>query len=261
MELDTFCVTPDEVLFSQIRENCASRKKWSKRIVAHDGQAVLVGGGPSLRDNVPEIRWRQELGQTVFALNGACGFLNARGIIPDFQVLLDPQEQLGLVIAKARDYLIASQCHPKVVASLPDATLWHLAVDGAEEQVPSHDEDFCLVGGGLTVGLSSMCLAYSMGYRKLHLYGYDSSADEAGDHAYNNHVDTEASFHSEPGVIFTVGTKAFKTTIGLAKQAQQFPKLCNDLIDLGCLITVTGGGLIRAIVEETHKQPIAAEAA
>lgn len=253
MEIDVFCVTPDEELFAQIRENCALYKKWVKSVPAHDGHAILVGGGPSLPDKLSEIRQRQELGQTIFALNGAAGFLNAHGIFPDYQVLLDPQEQLGLLISPAKDYLVASQCHPAVVRAVPDPTLWHLAVEGAEAQVPDHCEDFCIVGGGITVGLSAMCLVYALGYRMLHLYGYDSSAAENGDHAYANAVDTSAHFHSEPELTFTVGNRDFKTTVALAKQAQHFPKLCNDLIDRGCLITVNSAGLIMAVIEEGRK--------
>lgn len=252
MEIDVFCIAPDEEIFANIRTNSASCRKWVKSIPAHDGHAVLVGGGPSLRETFPEIKRRQELGQSVFALNGAAGFLNCQDIIPDYQVLLDPQPVVARLIASANDYLVASQCHPAVLIAVSDATLWHLAVDGAEQQLPEFDEAFCLVGGGFTVGLSSMCLAYAMGYRKLHLYGYDSSAADDADHAYPG---LQAQlFHADNQCVATIDGKTFRTTFTFAKQALAFPKLCGDLTDRGCLITVNSGGLIMAVIDDMNNQ-------
>jgi hypothetical protein len=206
-----------------------------------------------LRDTFPEIRKRQEHGQTIFGLNGAAGFLISKEITPDYQVLLDPQEEVTHLIAPAKAHLVASQCHPNVLAVLTDATLWHLAVEGAEAQVPDHAEDFCLTGGGFTVGLSAMPLAYALGYRKLHLYGYDSSAASDCDHAYGHHCVPEKVFHTDPVVTATMAGKKFKTSFAMAAQAKAFPKLCNDLIDRDCLITVNSAGLIMAVVEEMRK--------
>lgn len=261
MEIDVFCITPDEELFSQIRENCAATARWAKSIEAHDGVAVLVGGGPSLRSRLESIEYRQRLGQKIFALNGACKFLNENGITPDYQVLLDPQAFLVDYIGKARDYLVASQCHPSVLARLPGAMLWHLAVEGAEEQLPPHHDSYCLVGGGITVGLSSLCLIYSMGYRTLHCYGYDSSYEEKT-HAYAApDISADRIAHkpvSGDRVSVTTGGKKFTSTLCLVRQAQDFPKLCDDLMDLGCTITLDCDGLLWAIVQQNI---IAAQAA
>lgn len=253
MKIDVFCITPDEVLFSYIRENCAACRKWSKVIDAHDGAAVLVGGGPSLRSRLSGIRKRQELGQKVFALNGAARFLNENGIVPDYQVFLDPQLCLTDFIAPATEYLVASQCHPNVLKAVPDPTLWHLAVEGAQEQVPEHDDAYCLVGGGISVGLSSMFLAYSMGFRKLHLYGYDSSFEDNNGHAYVSPMKVNAN-----SVRVAIGGKQFVSTLNMVRQAQEFPKLCDELIDRGCLITVECDGLLRAVVDENRTAALAA---
>lgn len=252
MEIDVFCVAPDEELFSHIRENCAFTQRWAKNVSAHEGAAVIVGGGPSLRSRIDGIRKRQALGQTIFALNGAARFLNESGVVPDYQVMLDPQAFVKDLIAPAKTYLVASQCHPDVLKAVPNAILWHLAVEGAQEQLPEHADDYCLVGGGVTVGLSSLCLVYSMGFRKLHLYGFDSSFENQG-HAYGSPM--SAASH---GVRVMLGSRRFVSTLTLIRQAQDFPRVCDDLIDRGCLITVDCDGLLRAIVDENH---IAARAA
>jgi len=250
MEIELFCVTPDEELFPRIRENCAAYERRVKQLTAHDGAAVLVAGGPSLRDKVSSIRARQDHGQTIFALNGACAFLNAQGITPDYQVLLDPQECLTKFVASAREYLIASQCHPDVLAAVNDPIIWHIATENAEENTPRHPDGDCLVGGGYTVGLSAMCLVYAMGFRNLHLYGYDSSVTDAGDHAYPHPLAPNVLFSAPPIATVTIGGEKFKTTLTLAKQAVEFPKLCNDLMGAGCIITVDAAGLIMAVAKE-----------
>lgn len=262
MEIDVFCITPDEELFSHIRENSASCARWAKSVEAHDGAAVLVGGGPSLRSRLEAIKYRQSVGQKIFALNGACKFLNENGIIPDYQVLLDPQEFLVDYIGEAIEYLVASQCHPGVVKALPGAILWHLAVEGAQEQIPPHDDSYCLVGGGITVGLSSLPLAYSMGFRKIHCYGYDSSYEDASSHAFAApDISPDRITHqplSGDRVSVTSGGKRFISTLCLTKQAQNFPKLCDDIMDLGCTVTLDCDGLLWAIVQQNI---IAAQAA
>jgi hypothetical protein len=255
MEIDLFCVEPDSKLVPRIQENCARYPLRVRQEAAHDGHAVLVGGGPSLRDRISSIKQRQEHGQTVFALNGAAGFLNANGIIPDYQVLLDPQELLKDYFRPAGGYLIASQCHPAVLAASPKPPiLWHVATEGREETTPLHPDGDCLVGGGYTVGLCSMCLVYALGYRQLHLYGYDSSVTEQGDHAYPCPVPgVQQVFDADPCVVVTIAGRKFRTTFSLAKQAQTFPKVCDDLIDAGCTVTVDCDGLLKAIVDESNR--------
>lgn len=254
MEIDLFCIAPDSELIPRIVGNCERYPLRVKKVAAHDGHAVLVGGGPSLREKVSSIKKCQELGQTIFALNGAAGFLNANGIVPDYQVLLDPQELLKDYFGAAKDYLIASQCHPHTLAASPKRPiLWHIAMEGREEITPQHPDGDCLIGGGYTVGLCSMCLAYALGYRSLHIYGYDSSVTELGDHAYPCPIKQDQVFDADPCVVVTLGGKRFRTTFSLAKQAQTFPKVCDDLIDAGCVITVDCGGLIQAVVNESNR--------
>lgn len=254
MEIDLFCVTPEDVLIPRIQENCAKYPARIRTVPAHDGHAVLVGGGPSLREKISAIKKRQDIGQCVFALNGAGGYLNSQGIVPDFQVLLDPQEFLTRYLAPAGEYLIASQCHPAVLAaSSSPPILWHVAMEGREEATPQHPEGDCLVGGGYSVGLCAMCLAYAMGYRKLHLYGYDSSVTELGDHAYSSPAKAGQIFDTRPQVVATIGGKRFQTTLQLAKQAQTFLKVSDDLNDAGCVVTLDCGGLLQAIVQENTR--------
>lgn len=255
MQIEILCNTDDSQLFHNIAENSQVWDKWIKEIPAHDGHAVIVGGGPSIVENLPLIEKRKSLGQKIFALNGAAKFLNKNGIIPDYQVILDARPENVSLIGEAKEYLLASQCHVDVFDYFNDSdqyhkvTLWHPAIDGIEQHLPDHDE-YALVGGGLTVGLSSMCLAYIMGYRKLHLFGYDSSHRATLSHAYKQPMND-----SEVLCKVTLGGKVFTSSLAMARQAELFPSVCNNLLDRGCIITLDADGLIMAVHREMQAHP------
>lgn len=242
MQITVTCNTEDEVLHKNIEHNSKLPNEWVKYEEPHDGHAVIVGGGPSLLDTLESIKWRQSLGQKVFALNGAAETLRKNGIYVDYTVILDARPFNKRFLGFADKYLLASQCDPSVVEACPDAIIWHPVVDYVEEHIEYRDVDYALIGGGTTVGLSAMCLAYTMGYRKLHLYGYDSS------HREKSHAYEQKENENEPKCKVTVYGKTFSTSWTMAKQAEKFPEVVDNLIDLGCIITVDGDGLIPHIV-------------
>ena len=253
MSIEITCNTDDEVLFRNIEINSRRDLEWITEVPAHDGHAVIVGGGPSVKNHIETIRWRQSLGQKVFALNGAASYLTAEGIIPDFQVFLDARDENidFLDGSDAKVFLVASQCSPALLDVLAQSSvqLWHPKFDGIEDHLPDKRESLTLIGGGISVGLSAMCLAYAMGYRKLHLYGYDSSHKEGAKHAYAQPMND-----SENVVKVTVFGKTFKTSLTMAKQAEAFQRVADQLIDLGCIVTVDGDGLLPYMIRESDRR-------
>lgn len=245
MKIDIQCNTEDEVLFQNVAINSRRDLEWITETQEHDGHAVIVGGGPSMAEYVETIRWRQGLGQKVFALNGVAQFLKEHGITADYQVVLDARPQTVSLIGPAKEWLLASQVDPACFEKAINTKLWHPKIEGIEDHLPDRRESLTLIGGGTTVGLSAMCLAYTMGYRKLHLYGYDSSHRETG-HAYSQPMNA-----TEPVCKVTVFGKTFKASLAMAKQAEFFPTVCDNLIDLGCVITVEGDGLLPFMVRES----------
>lgn len=246
MNITVRCAYSDTLIFSNVGKNSFACSNWLQRSDRHDGHAVIVGGGPSLTDKLPLIKRRVEHGQTVFALNGAGKFLNDHGIIPDYQVFLDCLPTLTDRICEARNYLVNSQCDPALLAAVPDPILWHIAYPQIEDYLPAERKEaggYCLVGGGATVGLTAMPLAYAMGYRNLHLFGYDSSAKNGTAHAY--HVPSEI-----PGVVefinglpidyvdVELNGKSFKSTLSMVRQAELFQDICNSMMENGCIVTV-----------------------
>lgn len=242
MHIETTCNTADDVLFAHIEQNSRLPIPWLKSVPAHDGHAVIVGGAPSVADWIEEIRYRKSIGQSIFALNNAAKFLHDAGIQADYQIIVDARESNGAFIGYAKHHLLASQCHPSLFDKASSVTLWHQEypddMERLDSSLPASCPDHALIGGGTTVGLSAMALVYALGYRKLHLYGYDSSSRGEKTHAYD-----QSDPQSVPCTV-TVSGKTFESTLAMARQAELFPQLSDTLIDLGCFITIRGDGLL-----------------
>jgi uncharacterized Rossmann fold enzyme len=238
MDIEILCNTADELLFENVRANSSKPLEWVKQCEAHDGHAVIVGGGPSAADCIESIRWRFGLGQTIFALNNAAKMLMQHRITPEFQVIVDAREHNVAFVGNSNNQLLASQCHPSAVEKALNPILWHPVIEGIVDVIDS-EREYALIGGGTTVGLSAMCLAYTLGYRKIHLYGYDSSHRGKASHAY-----AQPENDREPIVKVTAYGKTWDCSLAMASQAELFPECANRLIDLGCIITMDGDGLL-----------------
>jgi hypothetical protein len=252
MKIEAYCNTPDEKLLENVAINSKRSIPWIVQEEAHDLHAVLIGGGPSVSEWLHEIKARQSAGQTIFALNGAARWLRENGVVPDYCVVVDARDFNTSFLNLAKQDLLASQCHPCMFEVSKNVVLWHQEYPDMMEKfdacLPGNPAPHALIGGGTTVGLSSMALAYAMGYRFMHLYGYDSSYREDSLHVYKQD-DPQRSICD-----VTAYGKVFKTTIAMAKQAELFQELANSLIDLGCMITIRGDGLLPWISENAAKQ-------
>ena len=83
-----------------------------------------------------------------------------------------------------------------------------------------------------------MALAYVMGYRNLHLFGYDSSYSD------NHHAYEQKENDGDVAVDVQVNDRKFKAAPWMIKQAQQFQELARQLADDNTVITVAGDGLL-----------------
>ncbi len=120
---------------------------------------IIVGGGPSLADDLFNLQIARAKGAKIWALNGAHDWLIARGIIPDGMVLLDSRYESLSFIRNPHlnvDYYIATQCDPTAFEILADYKLhkWTAWGWGVEADV--------VIGGGATVGMKSICLAHKI---------------------------------------------------------------------------------------------------
>ena len=246
--LPVYCNTDDEVIRANVAAACALKLPWLEMVEAHDAPAIIVGGGPSMRALRPMILALRNGGATVFATNGTVPTLYAAGISSDHHVLLDarPENVAFVQGPKPQHYLIASQCHPdlfRAIAGHP-TTLWHPAYPEIDEWI-GHKEAV-LIGGGTTVGLQALSIAYALGHRKIHLFGFDSSYSEAGEgHAYVQPLNDD-----EERQEYRVGNKAFIAAPWMARQAMEFQIASRQLCDGDAELYVHGTGLLPAIAAQ-----------
>lgn len=238
--------TSDEDLARNIEENTKLDLTWVYAQDAHDRSAVLVGGGPSAADHLEEIAALQRAGAAVFAMNAASAWLRRNGIEADYQVICDAKaETAALVDSAAPAHLLASQCHPETVAAARAPALWHLAIDGVETHFPPEKVrrgGYALVGGGAAVGNSAACVAYVLGHRTLHLFGYDSCHRDGESHAYRQPMNDFI-----PTIDVEWAGRTFTASVAMRAQAEKFQLTGQALQQAGCELHVYGDGLLQTM--------------
>ena len=238
-----------------MRLSCERDLPWFVGGPVHNGEMVIVGGGPSVLTRLDAIERRQSNNDTIVACNGANGLLRKNGIEPDLVVLVDPSPAVAGFVTKEEDdgatYLVSSICHPDVFDALSDRMvfLWHPEIPGPQgvgmkiilDEYP--DKPVALIGGGCTGALRSLSLGYALGFREFHMYGVDSSYESGGpDHAYTKHDGPE------PQPIFIqFDGKNYCCSPWMARQASEFQYYYVQLANVGCSIVAHGTGLIPGI--------------
>ena len=238
--------TPDEIIERNIRINSAKPLEWLKAHDPHDGVAVIVGGGPSINEELDNIRKLVESGATVFAMNAASQWLRERGIAVDYQCIIDAKEETAMLVdPDAMNHLIGSQVDPKTMDAINSPIVWHLEIGEVEKFFPEDRRKkggYVLLGGGAAVGNSSMCAAYALGFRELHIFGMDSCHKEGESHAYPQDINrfiptTEVSW----------GGRKFTASVAMKSQAERFQITARGLKDMGCQLHVYGDGLLQTM--------------
>ncbi len=236
--------TSDEDLERNIRSNSERDLKWVGVEPEHGGVAVLVGGGPSAADYADQIRSMQEAGGVIFAMNAASQWLREHGVTPDYQVIADAkQETSSLVDLFARGHLFASQVNAKTMDAVERPILWQLGDEQIEEWFPAKKKaagGYALIGGGASVGNSACCLAYVMGFRELHIFGFDSSHRGEASHAYEQPMNRFI-----PTVEVEWAGKTYVSSVAMKAQAEKFQMTAQSLKQMGCRIKVYGDGLLQ----------------
>ncbi len=234
------CNTSDEQIYSNIRINSHNHpKNWVKCEDAHDGVAIIVGSAPSMLENIDLIRQYKNRGGKIFALNNAANTLFANGIKADYQVMIDARKETADLIGPAYSHLFASQVHPACFEKKPNAQLWHLQVGNIENEFPEYDDAYALIGGAASVGNTTTCLAYAMGYRELQIFGMDSSHTNGRSHAEHQKIND-----GDPCAYVTYNGKEYYCSLTMKLQAERFQETAKALIEMGCKIEVHGDGLL-----------------
>lgn len=245
------CNTSDADLERNIRHSSSTYTDWLRASDAHDGVAVLIGGGGSIEDDVDKIKSLVQDGATVFAMNAASKWARSKGIRVHYQVIADAKEETSTLVDQwAYKHLFASQCHRKTLEAVDHPILWHLEIGDVEQYFPPDRVKrggYVLIGGGASVGNSATCVAYAMGFRELHIFGYDSCHHNDKSHVYPQPMNDRI-----PTVPVKWGGRVFRSSVAMKAQAEKFQLTAQALKQAGCDIHVYGDGLLQSMY---HTKP------
>ena len=218
------------------------------------GRAIILGGGPSLKGTLEEVRKGLNYNTTqIFALNNAWRMAIKANIAVDHCVIMDARKENADFVhgapyfPLAPNWYIASQCHKDVFERLQSekakVTLWHV---GGSTAV--HDRNLHGVIGGGTVLSRAISIAHEFhGTRHFILAGVDSSHSEDCHHAYEQALNDD----DETMLVYTPdGTGPFKTTPEFAAQADYVMSQMVRLSNQGCTFEILGEGLLPTLWRE-----------
>lgn len=204
--VNTVAATPPETAHEHIRENLTRglprlhELPEFKKVKGPDAAFAIVGGGPSLKRTLDELR---PFEGRMIVCGSAHDFLRENGFKPRYAAVCDPDPVMANYLRRPcteTTYLLSTHCHKTTFDALEGMplVLWHCApID--EKFLNEVDPGWQAVGGGCTVGLRAISIAMMMGYSNLHFFGFDSSLDDDDHHAYGFSEKSE-----ELGVIYTI---------------------------------------------------------
>jgi FkbM family methyltransferase len=241
---------PQERVLHNVAAAAAAKYDQLAATPAHGQVALIVGGGPSLADQLMLIANLQRGGALVFATNNTDRYLRERGIFANFHVMLDARPEIADFVCAKGIKLYASMCDPEVLEKadvLGELVIWHALTDHIDTVLGKA----MLVGGGTTVGCRAMALAYVMGFRKIMCFGMDSSYAKGEHHAYAQPLND-----GERVLDCVVGGDRFKAAPWMVRQAEDWKALSIDLTKMGCEITVMGEGMLAAIARSMYHEAV-----
>ena len=222
LEIRAKCVYEDDKLLEHIHFWMDAPVRPFMPSMAHDHEIAVVGSGPSLRDTWETVRDLKERGVYIAAVKGAHDFLIERGVIPHIAVMVDPQPHIVQCFQRKRHdvtYFVASQCNPELAEFFMGYPVvrWHLLTGKEGEKEAIRGEP--VLGGGSTSGNRTLTLGWMMGFRRFHLFGFDSCL--SGD---------DLKVHQKwTGQIIQImtGEREFKCNPAMAAQVTEFEKIVN----------------------------------
>jgi uncharacterized Rossmann fold enzyme len=145
---------------------------------------ALVGGGPSLKDHIADLRRYER----VMVCGSAHDYAVSQEIEPQWTVVCDPDPIVNSYIRQpvaSCMYLVASSCDPSTFEHLKGhkVIIWHCGNVNLGTAIWG-DKPKIVVGGGCTVGTRALMIALCFGYSNIHLFGFDNCVRNDEHHAY-----------------------------------------------------------------------------
>jgi hypothetical protein len=237
-------------LVANIRRNVARGLPQCRPHAPHDKPCVLLAGGPSLNGHLDEIREKSG-SMPVLCTNGTYNWCLAHGITPKALIVLDARRSntkfVSTVLPNCK-YLFASQAHPELFAAVPSTQTWIWHSNGSRAMNAVIDaaygkEVWHPVFGGCTVTLRGISLLKMLGWRNLHIYGFDGCLVSGEHHAYNQEEND-----GDDVALVEVNGRQFECHPWMVRQYEDY--LASSDLFKGMSLSVYGQGLIASCVRE-----------
>jgi hypothetical protein len=246
--LDVVGNTEPDVLLGNVQRSVKRSLPWFDFDESPQGSVCLVGGGPSLVDTIDQLKVRHQNGAKVWAMNGSYDYLQSQGITPDAMVMLDARAENVRFVQNPQQsttFYITSQCDDSVFEALEGykVVLVHANTPGVydllehEKARPVH-----LMGGFTTVGILSLILAKLQGFKRIFLFGMDSSYRDGEHHAYKQ----ESNDHDK-SIDAMIDDVTYKCAPWMAQQVTDFQNVVAGFDDV--TIEVCGDGLLHQMAK------------
>ena len=255
---------PKEYIRNNIKTNLKhiNKDKWVQKHPAHRGRAVLVSAGPYLDYSKLKKFIKSNPDCKVLTVKHALPGLIKNNINPWGCIVLDPRPITGKsthnITRKdlfknfdpSMNFFVASMTDPSVTEHLieRDATIWgwHAFTDSLreeeeqgkviEKQQVKLSEDLgipqgaTLITGGTCAAMRGIGMLHTMGFRDIHLFGFDCCRDEPSKKEKTETTgDLEGGETPKPKYIqVNVKDQTYWTTGELLAMAQDCEKVFND---------------------------------
>ena len=236
-----------EKVIANMESNVKLDVRWFAPRPAKNKTICIVGGAPSLNNNLGELRKRIQLGAKVMSVNGTLKYLLSKGIKPDYHAQFDARPDNAEFVKDAPEgiiYLIGSMSHPSVFEALKgrQVMMWHGGFDMDEMKrilEPYQYKPIVIIGGGKTITLRAMWIGYYLGFKRIHVLGIDSCFAEKSHHAYSQPLNDRDGYFD----VWALGKK-YHCAPWMYSQADNFKTVYQMMTEAECDITVHGEGLI-----------------
>lgn len=194
------------------------------------GRLAVVGGGPSIREHIDELRaWDGQ----IWAINGAINWCIDHGIDAWFYTAdASPPSRWAYDLTRVRRAVLAPDCSPEMIA--------HLQKHGAEITLTAPLES------GPTSANASDFLSIEAGYRHVTYFGCEGSFAPQATHAFQ-------SSDIPDWLAVELGGESYRTKAEFISQAIM---LSNVITAFPTVYAEKSGGLLRAMIEHGHDHDV-----
>lgn len=182
----------DDQLLTNVKANIRLPYPQVKMQGLQPDRVVLLGGGPSLNDSLPEIVQLVHGGAKLVTMNGSYHWALSHNLRPSAQIVLDARPSNARFVDPPVPhcrYLLASQCDPATFAAAAGRDIWIFHAAGPDSALRETLDTYYTkrwhgVVGGTTVFTRALALLRMVGYLRYDVFGVDSCWREDAHHAY-----------------------------------------------------------------------------